>query len=37
MGKTHRKTILKALSGITGLWQVNGKNELSLKSVGSTG
>jgi len=27
MGR-HRKTILKALPGMTGLWQVSGKNEL---------
>ena len=27
MGR-YRKTILKALPGITGLWQVRGRNEL---------
>jgi len=30
MGK-HRKTILKALPGMTGLWQVSGKNELTFE------
>ena len=30
MGR-HRKTILKALPGIAGLWQVSGKNELTFE------
>jgi len=27
----YRKTILKALPGMTGLWQVSGKNELTFE------
>jgi len=27
----YRKTILKALPGMTGLWQMSGKNELSFE------
>jgi len=27
----YRKTILKALPGMAGLWQVSGKNELSFE------
>jgi len=30
MGR-HRKTVLKALPGMTGLWQVSGKNELTFE------
>ena len=31
MGETHEEVILKVKPGITGLWQVSGRNELSFK------